>query len=206
MPDAESGQELVVAWRLWNMTATKLQSWTMGYEWRPGGNQALCLRNGTDRVWGARDICPRSPGRNCMCGFWGMWTLGRAVSLGRRASMSPARTVVGIIVVWGTVALHGDEGFRAEYASIGCLLTEPIWSPILDPFDSFSPSWVRNLHHIGMGLTDRRHREYLRRVSDRYGVPATSLGGALEKGVLAELGLTDEQMCEIRTRLGIAVG
>src|SRR5258708_13094420 len=35
---------------------------------------------------------------------------------------------MGLVVGWGTVALHGREGFRAERGALRCLFTDRPWS------------------------------------------------------------------------------
>src|SRR5207247_11201720 len=107
--------EPLIGWRLWRLQGASLQSWGVDYHWRPGVNSASCIS--TIRA------CVASPGKHCQCGFWALWSplqcLARAQEL-----EEPPWHVLGLITAWGTVALHGREGFRAQHASVTCLFTD----------------------------------------------------------------------------------
>jgi len=112
--------EPVLGWRLWSLCEDGLESWAVDYRWRPGENVATCLDAGRRR-------CATAPGPGCLCGFWGLWRPSLCVV---RACVAPEPPwhVLGLIAGWGSVALHGREGFRAERAGLRCLFTDRMWA------------------------------------------------------------------------------
>ena len=82
------------------------------------------------------------------------------------------RTVaVGLIQGFGSVALHGEEGFRAGAATVMCIFAD---------------------------LPDRIDYSHLRaRVAERYGVPCVSLQAAMSIGLLSEFGVDCARVAEL---------
>jgi hypothetical protein len=101
--------------------------------------------------------------------------------------------VLGLINGFGTVALHGSEGFRAEGATIVCLFTDPL--PELE-----SSAWGRE--RVTLGLNEVLDwilgcRDPLMSVVDSYGVPYVSVESALAIGLLSELGLSRDALIDV---------
>ena len=193
--------EPVLGWRIWRVKGWRLESWAVDYSWEPGENRAICLARN-------RAACDSPPGQNCQCGFWAVWS--PRVCLGRAdGDAEPRWHVMGLISGWGTVALHGREGFRSERATIRCLFTD--WSPNASR-SAATPGrlhrWLRRRtwesDPPSASARGRRRREALQDVAARYGVPLVSLQGAAELGLLSELGILPEQVEEAAI-LGAAV-
>jgi hypothetical protein len=102
--------------------------------------------------------------------------------------------VVGLIVGWGTVAIHGDEGFRAQRAAIRFLLADSIWDRSLDPLCDPLPWWLAAGRWLGLLARSHSTPSSLQGVASEYGVPTLSLADAVRGGVLAEFGLSDQQL------------
>jgi hypothetical protein len=111
---------------------------------------------------------------------------------------------MGLISGWGSVAVHGREGFRAELASVVCLFSDRIW------IARWGSPMERLLKAIGMrsrsrssDLSDQSlaRRAGLEGVADRYAVPVVSLADAVEIGMLGEFGVGKEQVSEIEAWL-----
>jgi hypothetical protein len=156
----------------------------------------------TAPVWANREPCVRSPGQHCQCGIWALWDLGRCVAKGRD-HLSSVRTVlvVGLIVGWGTVAIHGDEGFRAQRAAIRCLLADSIWDKSLDPLCDQLGGWLAAGRSLGLLARSRPTLSALQGVASEYAVPVLPLADAVRSGVLAEFGLSDQQLERARSVL-----
>ena len=113
--------EPVLGWRIWNVRDGRLDSWAVSYRWDRGENRAACL------VFDRRP-CASPPGRRCQCGFWAVWSPLQCLDRARAATEPPWGVAMGLVIGWGTVALHGREGFRAERAAVRCLFTDRPWS------------------------------------------------------------------------------
>ncbi|HZU18544.1 MAG TPA: hypothetical protein VFD01_18315 [Candidatus Dormibacteraeota bacterium] len=193
--------DVVVGWRSWKLSKEGLSSWAVAYTWRPGPNRAACCRPTSPLL--APTPCASPPGPGCRCGLWALWELASCVDRIRRAADSwlGAIPVIGLVAGWGEVAIHGDEGFRAERASILLLIEEPVWAEVFDPLWS---GW-RRLGRVGRRLSrpglDRRRR-LLRQVALRYGVPVLRLAQAARGGVLGEFGIPPRQLREIESLVG----
>ncbi len=59
-------QEPLLGWRIWRLQIGALVSWGVNYSWQEGENRARCLA----LEWRG---CQVSPGRDCQCGFWGLF-------------------------------------------------------------------------------------------------------------------------------------
>lgn len=170
--------EPVIGWRLWWARGDVLHSWAVDAAWRPGTNRARCLVDG-------HAPCECAPGRGCHCGFWA--TRGPAACL-RLAGESwdsygplpQGRGVLGLMAGWGDVAIHGDEGFRAERARVLMLFEDVVGIGRLRP----------------MRRVFRGRAAALRRLGERYGVPVLGLGRAVDRGVLAEMGVRRDVIAE----------
>src|SRR5215472_1491081 len=125
----------LVGWRLWRLRKGRLHSWTLDHVWDPGPNHASCIAFSTPAISqiSPRDRCPQSPGNDCACGLWALWDLGRCLTKGRSERWRGGSAVVGLISGWGTVAVHGDEGFRCQHARIILLFGDSVWNPAVDP-------------------------------------------------------------------------
>jgi hypothetical protein len=196
--------EPVVGWRLWKLRDGQLDSWAVDYRWEPGENHATCLAPD-------RQACLSSPGRHCQCGLWALWSPRRCVARASSAAEAPWWHVMGLVAGWGTVALHHDEGFRAEYAALCCLFTDRPWSAWMS---GVAPGWLARWWRrrsgrqaepdpYGDAVRDPRRWEALQVVAERYAVPLVSLGTAANVGLLSELGVPPPQVEEAR-RLGAA--
>jgi hypothetical protein len=167
-----------------------LESWAASCAWDTTDNAARCLA--------PVRRCSRSPGRGCRCGFWGLFSPLRCLDRAR-AERTERSSVLGLIRAWGEVAVHGQEGFRAEHASVVCLFTDWVWeSPTLPcPEGGFSRLWWRAmeaLHYVPRPVPpDPWRRKALEEAATAYGVPLLSLKDALQVGMLEELG-ADEMM------------
>jgi hypothetical protein len=168
-------------------------SWAVDRAWEPGENLATCLAP-------ARRRCDSAPGVDCMCGLWALWSLNRCLT--KAADDQTERlTAIGLIEGWGTVALHGDEGFRAERARVICLFEDWVWRPR----DQEAPPrrgwlWLAALlrGELEPPRPDPARSLDLAMAAQRYGVPLVSLRRALEVGLLSELGLSRPGIAEVR--------
>ncbi|HXM54861.1 MAG TPA: hypothetical protein VOB72_05685 [Candidatus Dormibacteraeota bacterium] len=185
--------ELVLGWRLWHLREGGLESLAVNYVWTPGENVAACLAHG-------RLGCPDPPGRGCSCGFWAVWSPGHCLT--RASSAEPPYQVMGLIAAWGTVALHGTEGFRAERAAVRCLFTDRPWRWARPSTTRRLAAWWRRSTGGApddpqlLAARDRRHEAALRTAAARYAVPAVSLREAAGLGLLGELGVPDHRVAE----------
>jgi hypothetical protein len=170
--------EPVIGWRLWWARGGALRSWVADAAWQPGTNVACCLIQG-------RAPLHQAPGRGCHCGFWATRRPGTCLRLADETwdghpPLSRGRGVLGLIAAWGTLAVHGSEGFRAARARPLLLFDDVVGLGTLRP--------MRRLYR-GRAAT-------LRRVRERYGVPVVSLAAAVRHGVLAELGVDGDAIEE----------
>lgn len=179
----------ILGWRLWRLGPSALYSPMRNfYVWRPGENKASCAAPPDGR-------CSSPPGQSCHCGFWAVWSPQDLPTLAGIQSNDPL--VLGLINGFGTVAVHGQEGFRAEMASIACLFTDKVQSLQAKP----RIPWRLRLHFGGgvFGSPDRRNR--VQTVADTYGVPCASLEAAESIGLLSELGVRPDSIAAAKTWL-----
>jgi hypothetical protein len=174
-------REPVLGWRAWRcgIRSPWLYSLVKGYRWVPDRNEATGCR----RVLGGRHV---PPGRGCGCGFWGLWRWDKAFAAGRVGA------AVGLVYGWGGVAIHGDEGFRAQYARVVCLFTDNPWSPIFDRLAGRAPS-------DAFRFEVTRNRPLLEPVAGAYRVPLLCLADAARSGALGEFGVPRDQIHEIQS-------
>lgn len=179
----------LVGWRLWKVREHELCSWAANHVWQPGENRAVCL---ADRLY----RCPEAPGTSCRCGFWALYSPVAAIRL---ASETPAaRAVIGLIEAFGTVALHGREGFRAEMARVTCLFTDEI---AMAPAERLWRSLRRRFNRRStgdLGEAMQRRTDSLKPVAGRYAVPLISLESAISLGVLGEMGVQHDAIAELQ--------
>lgn len=190
----------VVGWRVWRLRDGRLHSWKLDYEWEPGPHRARCLVAALSPL---KPTCAQAPGEGCTCGFWALWDPMRALRKARREHvMVPAgfTSVVGVMLGWGGVAIHGDEGFRAEHATVACLISNAVWDEDADRVVEGRIRWWRRIAHR-FEVPDRSRPELLRAAGQWYGVPVVSLGDAVRLGVLQELGVNRDQVAGLRRRL-----
>ena len=193
--------EPVLGWRLWRLHGDHLRSWAIDYVWEPGENLARCLARSGRR-------CPNPPGTDCQCGFWALWSPLSCLRRARNEGNSYP-SVVGLINGWGTVALHGKEGFRAERAAIVCLFTDQVSGPFQPRPDHPPFKWWRGLLSMGSVFvpeaTIEEHSSQLPSqlgpVAESYGVPVQTLKSALHAGLLGELGVATEAISEVENFL-----
>ncbi len=184
-----------LGWRIWNLAAGQLESWTVTYRWVPGENVARCLVSNSH-------ACASSPGGRCQCGFWALWAPTQCVYLAS-APTEPPWQVMGLISAWGNVVVHGREGFRAERAAVLCLFTDRPWSATAvlgAPSRRGLPRSPTEPPSQG-AVHEADQRNAIRGVAARHGVPLVSLRGAVALGLLSELGVPMEQI-EAAARLG----
>jgi len=149
-----------------------------------------------------REPCVCIPGQYCQCGIWALWDLGRCVAKGRDHLSSVRGTlVVGLIAGWGKVAIHGDEGFRAQRASIRCLLMDSIWDKSMDQLCGQQAWWLAAGRRLRLCARPRSAASSLQRVASEYAVLALPLADAVQGGVLAEFGVSDQQLERARSVL-----
>ena len=186
--------EPLLGWRIWNLRGERLESWAVDYCWEPGENRATCLA-------AHRRACATSPGVHCQCGFWAVWSPRQCLSRACVANEPPWH-VMGLVAGWGTVALHGPEGFRAERAALRCLVTDRPWSPVTMRRGQSRLSRWWNEWLGRPPITEPQEREpadqwltgTLQAVAARYGVPLVGLRAAAEVGLLSELGVPQDQI------------
>lgn len=179
--------EPLVGWRVWRLRGRELASWATAYVWRPNTNTAGCLKPAS--------ACTAAPGEGCKCGFWGLYSRGLCLWRARQDHDEPA-PVVGLIRAWGEVAVHEQEGFRAQYAAPVCLFTDWIWGPPdpLGPETRRPARWwqaftglVADDSQAPGPVPDLDGR--IRIAADEYGIPALSVADALRVGALQEMGV-----------------
>lgn len=105
MSGAPDFLEAVVGFRAWHVDEEgRLGAWSFRHHWRPGVNDAVCLRD------------PRhaAPVGSCMCGLYGLTDPSD-----RRLNFLGDQ-VVGAIAAWGDMEVH-RTGFRAQHARIVAL-------------------------------------------------------------------------------------
>lgn len=192
-PERPSGVEPLLGWRLWRVRDGTLLSWGVRHEWEPGVNQATCL--------GSRH-CASSPGESCSCGFWALHSPMRCIRYARD-TITDRSSVVGLVRAWGHVALHGNEGFRAQYASPVCLFSDWLWDVAEPP--PGNPRHVGWWHRMqrSLTLTDApvapagSRESFLNRTADAYAVPLVSFQDAVSSGFLAEQGVDERALGEL---------
>jgi hypothetical protein len=194
--------EPVVGWRVWRVRDAELRSWAVDYAWKPGVNRATCLAN---LVPAPSRPCSAPPGADCMCGFWALWRPERCFGKARREvpwAHPGFHTAIGLMSGWGVVAIHGDEGFRAEYAAARCVFTTSPWDASLDTFIYRRRPWSLGVARRLRLATDAGGREEtLRAVADHYSMPLVTLHDAIRMGLLGELGVPADIIGDMETRL-----
>lgn len=176
----------VVGWRLWRVRGAQLESWAASCGWEPGTNDARCLA--------PIRRCQHPPGRGCRCGFWALFSPLRCFERAR-AERAERSSVLGLVRGWGEVALHGEEGFRAERAAVICLFTDWAWDAPVMPQPDGGPArlwWglMAALRYVPRPVAaDPWRKHALEDAAAHYGVPLVSLKDALQIGLLDELGV-----------------
>lgn len=198
-------REPALGWRLWRLRRGRLWSWVLDYKWERGPIEARCMvdqASSRAALFLRREPCMHSPGQHCQCGIWALWDLGRCVARGRDHVFSlGSGLVVGLIAGWGTIAIHGDEGFRAQRAQILCLLADSIWDKSMDSLCGQQSWWLASSRRLGLVAGRRSTPSALRRAASDYAVPVLPLADAVRSGLLAELGLSDQQLERARSVL-----
>ena len=167
-----------IGWRVWHVREDRLHSWAVKATWSPGDNSAECL----DAV-----PCSDVPGRRCQCGFWALWTARQC--LDRFQADTGVVRVLGLVSGWGSIAIHGREGFRGQYAAVRCLFTDPWAARGPRPL----AAWIMTkMGHRKAPDDDASRQEILHRVAEAYGVPLLSVVDADRYGLLSEFGAHTE--------------
>ena len=168
-------------------------SWAVDRAWEPGENRATCLAPAGRR-------CMAAPGHGCMCGLWALWSPSRCLSKACDDRYERL-TAMGLVVGWGTVALHGDEGFRAERGRVVCLFEDWVWRP-REPMEQPQGLLQRLVSllrgHDQPPEPDPDRPLELARAAERYSVPLVTLREAVRVGLLAELGVSRPIIEEVR--------
>jgi hypothetical protein len=138
-----------------------------------------------------------------MCGLWALWNFGSCVAKARaEAARWQRRSVVlGLVAGWGTVAVHGDEGFRAQRASVICLFSDPVADPVSAPPERWPRWWARPARWMGCERATSSRLDSLRRAAAHYGVPLLSLTDAIRLGVLGEFGVSESSLSDVEAQL-----
>lgn len=199
-----SREEPLLGWRLWRVRGERLESWAANHAWEPGSNEAQCFA--------PVRRCRHSPGRGCLCGFWGLFDPLAALARGR-AERAERSSVLGLIQGWGEVAVHGGEGFRSSHASVVCLFTDWLWDAATMPCPErgLSRRWWRLQRRLGYVPrpvpADAWRVGAVRAAAGAYGVPILSLRKALDAGLLRELGADERMLRRVRSWLdAVAAG
>ena len=186
--------EPVVGWRIWRLQDGLLQSLVVDHHWEPGENRARCLASG-------RRPCRDAPGRGCLCGFWAVWSPSESLTRVCPA-IEPPWQVMGLIAGWGTVAMHGAEGFRSERAAVRCLFSDRPWPWTPRLLTRLGAMWRRATGRApaprprAPDLLDWPRQDALQSVAAHYAVPLLSLRSAADLGVLSELGIPRARIAE----------
>lgn len=182
--------EPVVGWRVWRLERDRLRSLAVRYVWQAEENEAVCLKE--------LQACDASPGFGCKCGFWALRDPALCVPRAR----SEQNSVLGIIAGWGTVALHGTEGFRSQFAMVRCLLLDWPWDETLTAIAQVGTPvrWQRPFLPWHRQPSQAWTSE-IRRAALGHRVPVISLTQAIPLGVLAELGVDTVMVSELEARL-----
>lgn len=104
--------------------------------------------------------------------------------------------VLGLINGYGNVAFHGEEGFRAELASLACIFTDRIELPLLGGL--LRPSRRPLTRVLPVRLQQTLRSRSLRGNGTYYGVPCVSIESALSLGLLQEFGVRPQAIAELR--------
>jgi hypothetical protein len=143
----------------------------------------------------------------CQCGFWALWSPLQALTKARE-DHTEASSVLGLARGWGTVAIHGREGFRAERAAVACLFEDWPWADGMAAAELHRGRWRALVARVLTGpilRPDPRRKDALHDAAGRYGVPLLDLETALRIGLLAELGVADLALDQIRRWLQAVV-
>lgn len=180
----------VLGWRIWHLRNGRLESWAVDYCWEPGENLARCLAP-------HRRACEKAPGLHCQCGFWAVWHPGQCLSRACAAA-EPPWFVMGLVLGYGTVALHGREGFRSERVILRCLFTDRPWATDSDENTDrrMVNWWRRTINRVEDRPTLEGYLFQLEGTAAHYGVPLLSLANAAEMGVLKEFGVSESDIDE----------
>jgi hypothetical protein len=106
--------------------------------------------------------------------------------------------VMGLIKGFGTVALHGTEGFRAEMAMVTCIFADEI---ALAPAERLWRSLQRRFRRSASECPNDsmlRGTDAMKKLAGHYSVPLVSLQSALSLGLLSELGVAREAITELQ--------
>ena len=191
----------LLGWRLWRVRGHGLRSWGIDCLWEVGENTAKCFNLNRD--------CVRPPGRSCLCGFWGLFNPLAALEMAR-SERDETAPVLGLIRGWGECAIHTEEGFRAQHASVACLFSDWVWDAAVmpRPHQFGSSMWWRLQRAVGyVPARPRRipdRESHLREVAVHYGVPLVRLADAARHGVLQEYGATRGMLRDVERWLAFA--
>lgn len=196
MWDTPSGtrREPLLGWRVWRVREGRLDSWAASTTWWPGINRARCLTPGRS--------CLQPPGYVCRCGFWALFSPLRALERGR-SDREEGSSVLGLVRGWGEVAVHGREGFRAQFAAVACLFDDWVWDAVQMPWPRGKAArtlWriQRRIHCVRRPVPpDHERPRALKRAAVRYGVPLLGLEDALRQGLLSELGASQDMIDDV---------
>lgn len=191
----------LVGWRLWRLREDRLHAWVVDHVWDVGLNEARCLPCGPPPAMMAPPppACERSPGTNCMCGLWAVWDFGLCTRKARTETQRLQRgsVVIGLMAGWGTVAIHGDEGFRCQHASILCLFSDSIGDRTFAPMGRRPGWWARLPVWKSPERSMPQRLNSLRNAAAHHGVPLVALADAVRFGLLSEFGIVDADIAEL---------
>jgi len=175
------------------------------HDWEVGPNEARCLGSGlaASMFDSCRERCRHSPGTRCKCGLWALWDYGCCARKAREESQrwDSRSIVIGLMAGWGTVAIHGDEGFRSQFAMVRCMFTDAIADGV-PPGAQCRSGWWRRLARLSLaGESGGKRATSLRQAAELYGVPLVSLKDAIRLGVLSEFGVPAKRIREAAAQL-----
>ncbi len=103
---------------------------------------------------------------------------------------------MGLMSGWGTVAIHGREGFRAERAAVICLFSDWRLTP---PVKTRLPKWWWSRSQTSeLQPPDPERTIAVQDAANAYGVPLVSIVDSIRLGVLSELGVGQRAVSDLR--------
>lgn len=187
----------IVGWRAWSLSVGDARLRPLVWAWSNDWETVEAV------AWCHQGRCPSPPGRGCHCGLWALPDLRSCVvraqdELGHWVTSPDDSVVIGAVRARGEVAIHGDEGFRAERARVLFLLSDHPYDAVLRevllrrhlPREALLEKVARAKRRaLPVDLERRRH---VRMTGQRYGVPVVSVEDGIRGRLFEEFGLGTE--------------